>query len=505
VKKIYFLYCLFLPFLGFANNVDSLKQELLRNMDVSDKSAVFCKIATLFENVSIDTAIYYSEQACSVDSDVLHVANIEQLNAYYFQKKDYLKSLALLKKAYFRSSSAFERGIIERLLGDLMTRLGEYSIATSFYEQAFLQLNDNFRQKAKLRFSIARLLFLKGDSEQALKNLFTALVVFEEEQDWYWITEVYSLLALFEPENKLLSVSELEALSLKLNNDFLKYRLRILVALSTEKLDFLSRLYSEMLTKGHLYERDNLALLLSGFYERKKDFKRAHSYYSQYIKGSKLCNEVEFSDLHTLLKDAKKINRSQNYELYFHLAFALLLFLLLALFVYLFFVKNKHAKEELLISGLLDVNKKHSNALAKIDANVTAKTVQFSKKNKLLLDVLKKFRSIAPNLRKENNLKLMQLANTLRMQLSLDFIEELELRFNQIQRGFFINLNADFPSLTLSERRLCAYIRIDMSSREIAELTHQSVNSVKTAKSRLKKKIGIAGTDTDLYELLSQY
>jgi tetratricopeptide (TPR) repeat protein len=80
--------------------------------------------------------------------------------------------------------------------------------------------------------------------------------------------------------------------------------------------------------------------------------------------------------------------------------------------------------------------------------------------------------------------------------------DEFELRFIQTHQGFYDTLQERFPDLTPNERKLCAFLRLNMSTKEIAAITHQSVNSINVARTRLRKKLGIDSSDENLVGFL---
>lgn len=61
--------------------------------------------------------------------------------------------------------------------------------------------------------------------------------------------------------------------------------------------------------------------------------------------------------------------------------------------------------------------------------------------------------------------------------------------FNNTCNGFFDRLTSRHPKLTQSDLRLCAYIRLNLSTKEIASLMNVSSSSVEMAKYRLRKKL----------------
>ena len=81
---------------------------------------------------------------------------------------------------------------------------------------------------------------------------------------------------------------------------------------------------------------------------------------------------------------------------------------------------------------------------------------------------------------------------------------EFELYFKRVDGDFFEKLEKRFPELTPNEKRLCALIRLNLTSKEIAELTVRTFRSVNTAKTRLKKKFDL-DSNTNLYDFLASF
>ncbi len=78
---------------------------------------------------------------------------------------------------------------------------------------------------------------------------------------------------------------------------------------------------------------------------------------------------------------------------------------------------------------------------------------------------------------------------------------EFELLFQKVHRSFYEKLNESFPNLTANERKLCAFLKLNMSSKDIANITFQSEEALKKARQRLRQKIGIE-RDTNLVVFL---
>jgi DNA-binding CsgD family transcriptional regulator len=67
--------------------------------------------------------------------------------------------------------------------------------------------------------------------------------------------------------------------------------------------------------------------------------------------------------------------------------------------------------------------------------------------------------------------------------------ELFEANFDLIHDCFFRNLKKRSPHLTPADLKLCAYLRLNFSTKEIAQLTGNSVRGVEVARYRLRKKL----------------
>jgi DNA-binding CsgD family transcriptional regulator len=73
---------------------------------------------------------------------------------------------------------------------------------------------------------------------------------------------------------------------------------------------------------------------------------------------------------------------------------------------------------------------------------------------------------------------------------------EFEKRFNDVHVDFYHSLSISHPDLTGNERKLCAFLKLDMSSKEIATITFQNAKSIDMARYRLRKKLGLEGEES---------
>lgn len=76
--------------------------------------------------------------------------------------------------------------------------------------------------------------------------------------------------------------------------------------------------------------------------------------------------------------------------------------------------------------------------------------------------------------------------------------------FDLIHEHFFRNLKEQFPSLTTSDLRLCALLRLNMATKDIATYTGLSVRGVESARFRLRKKLNLEA-EQNLSEFLLSF
>jgi tetratricopeptide (TPR) repeat protein len=81
--------------------------------------------------------------------------------------------------------------------------------------------------------------------------------------------------------------------------------------------------------------------------------------------------------------------------------------------------------------------------------------------------------------------------------------KEFEIRFTEVHHEFYAKLSRINPNLTLNEKRLCAFLLLDMTSKEISSITGQSVRAIEQARTRLRKQLGITNQNASLSAFLS--
>lgn len=85
-------------------------------------------------------------------------------------------------------------------------------------------------------------------------------------------------------------------------------------------------------------------------------------------------------------------------------------------------------------------------------------------------------------------------------QLSVRIPDDFKHYFEKVHPAVYKTLEERCPTLTQRDLRLCGFIVLGLSTKEIASLTFREVRSVESARNRLKKKLGLdASTDLSDY------
>ena len=113
-----------------------------------------------------------------------------------------------------------------------------------------------------------------------------------------------------------------------------------------------------------------------------------------------------------------------------------------------------------------------------------ASTMSIIKKNELLNTILNELVEVKDDRHVKPVIKIIN--------QSLSDTSDWELfqeAFNNADSKFLKKIKTEHPSLTPNDLRLCAYLRLNLSSKEIAPLLNISPRSVEIKRYRLRKKM----------------
>jgi tetratricopeptide (TPR) repeat protein/DNA-binding CsgD family transcriptional regulator len=192
------------------------------------------------------------------------------------------------------------------------------------------------------------------------------------------------------------------------------------------------------------------------------------------------------------IEQENKIKQQQR-EYKFIIVGTSVIFLLILLVI---FVISRNKKKRQILNQELETRNKE----------LTSNVMIIMRKNELLADMADNLIQIQKEaVKKETKTAIEKIVKELQRTTDIDIWDEFETRFKQVHGEFYKKLINQFPDLSPNEQKICAFLRLNMSSKEISELTGQSVKTLEIARTRLRKKLGMTNTKTNLVTFLSQF
>lgn len=136
---------------------------------------------------------------------------------------------------------------------------------------------------------------------------------------------------------------------------------------------------------------------------------------------------------------------------------------------------------------------------------LTSKMLYIISKNQLINKIINTLTNPDLLFNQENQKYINQVVSELKMNQNTNLWRAFEKEFIRVHPGFFKKLTEDYPTLTQYEIRLCAFLKMNMSTKEISEILHLNISSVQKARTRLRNKLSITGTEIKISSLIAKY
>lgn len=450
---------------------------------------------------------------CEGKNDLQTEADILiNIGILFNQERQYVKAISYYRRAIQLQSKLKDR----RGMGQTLS-----SIGTCFYAQNNLDSSfyyhktslDTFKA-GKMDSGIAQslnnmgdILLLKEDHKEALRFYMEALEIRKKTAEQYGLAISYNNIArvytnIFNWPKAERNFMEAEQHAKSLNSPFL-----------------LSEIYQ---AKAYMHEK-------------KGDFKNAYKELQQYhqIKDSLYTQEkskviaelqerynVEKAENELLIKNNQIQSLEKEKRLNQFMYVGLLALSMLAAFAFWqFYTKKKTILENRLLQSERDnlflesAGKLSQTKLEKeqVEKEMILKELDHKKQELLQMALyISQQNDFLENLQKNistskaNNKSTLILEKELEQKLNLDKQrEQFKLNINLINEDFYNQLHDKFPTLTDGEKKLCAMLRLNLSSKEIASIQNISPKSVDMSRYRLRKKLNLAA-DTELSDYLAE-
>ena len=155
-------------------------------------------------------------------------------------------------------------------------------------------------------------------------------------------------------------------------------------------------------------------------------------------------------------------------------------------------MKKRKMRQQMLEEELEDRNRE-----------LASTAVVMMKKNETYSDVIATLKDLGEHTSdREARKTLAKVSKKIEQTMEEGYYDEFDVRFKRVHPDFIAKLIKKHPDLTPNEIKICSFLKLNMSTKEIASLTGQSVTAIEKTRYRIRRKLGISIDD---HAHLSQY
>jgi len=126
------------------------------------------------------------------------------------------------------------------------------------------------------------------------------------------------------------------------------------------------------------------------------------------------------------------------------------------------------------------------------------------RKNEFISSIINKLLTVKRSMEgPENDSWIQDILREMQSNVDNTVWGEFEVRFQQVHQDFYEKLREKYPDLTPNEIKICAFLKLNMTTKDISAITFQTVKSIQVARNRLRKKMGIS-RDENLVSTIQQ-
>lgn len=476
-------------------------------------ATVYNNMGSAYTHIGIkDKALIYLLKAVKIYEE--NDLNIKLINSYnnigiiYYRNENHNKALeyyrlaeqeATINKEVLGEKFPYIVGRILNNIGAILENMDDYDQALEVYFRA-LRFSSDFGDlvnMGNLYSNIGKTYQKKGQYDLALSNLKEALKVRKEAGDEFGLSRSFMHLGSFYKESNVSLDSAIYYFDKSLEIAKKGGSPEVIIDASKG----LSELYIELNLPAKAYEL--LAL---------------HDYWEDSIKNDnsqKLIAELDSKHKYEENQRARELVQTKNEKQNLIIG-SILIFISTGSFLLYFLQKVKSRntrlhKEQLELSNHNLTLEKKTLALEKKtigqqlefrNKELTTNVMYLLKKNELITEISKRLVELKKAMKTSNLQEMQRIIMDLQSGTDEEVWEEFELRFTQVYNDYYDRLLDRFPNLTNSEKKLCAFLKLNMTSKEICAIIRQSPNSLNVGRARLRKKFGLENSETNLVSFL---
>ena len=234
--------------------------------------------------------------------------------------------------------------------------------------------------------------------------------------------------------------------------------------------------------------------------------------YSDKLKNEETLRELTRMEIISQYQEKEKIQQlEQRRQTLWHRSIALFLVLIVVIFSLLYFLSQSRLRRLNLTNRNIQLASEKAQLerealeieLELKNKELTTNVIYQIRKNELINSIAERLMANSHNFKKENQALIREIIKDLENTQEETIWKEFESRFHQVHNQFYEKLNTINPDLSPNERRICAFLRLNMSTKEISSITGQSLRSIEVARTRLRKKLNLTNSEVGLIEHLS--
>ncbi len=543
-----FLFISFLALSSFANSYQPYKDSILQVYQKSESDSIsvyaLVELSRLYSSSDIERCIIYAEEAV----DVAAHSKSESLNAFamfnagnsYFYQGMYERATIYFYKyldIQIENNNKSGKAYALSNIGAIRLKMMDFEIAKQSFVDA-LEILEELSQKTdkvEYKLQIPNVVNNLGIVYQNLQDYDSALWYyrkglrmseFTSEVKYFQATAYNNIGSLFLDASKIDSAYyPLEkAMELRIELDDLYGQ-----AASHNRLaDYFWVKGNQEKAIDHLYNAWDLANDIGSVDLQSTSSEKIYNYYDEInntdsaLKYYKIFNELKETinntktlkqltqlELTIKFKEQEKLAQIEQERLNsIYLFTGFILILLLLVFILLYFFLNNRVRRLKLEKKNMALSAQNSNLekenlkkeLEIRNKELTTHVMSIIRKNELIGQIVQ---LLSEKMNMNNESFLHQIIKDLTSIQDESVWNEFEIRYQQVHNDFYKKLQNVSPNLSTNERRLCAFLRLNMTTKDIVSITGQSQRSVEVARTRLRKKLQITNSDISLVEFLT--
>ncbi len=130
--------------------------------------------------------------------------------------------------------------------------------------------------------------------------------------------------------------------------------------------------------------------------------------------------------------------------------------------------------------------------LEKRNKELTTKAMHMMKDRETLIDIIKEVQDLYQKSHPDHKSQIKSIVSALNKQIdSGSEWDEFELWFQEVHSDFYEKLGDICGDLTPREKKICAFLKLNLNTKEIASLANLTVKTIEVYRSQLRKKLKI--------------